>query len=96
VNLKKMHPDFFEDAKLYEKTALSHGSPFTWSQGEALTDLEKPERMAQIEADFEERKRRDAARRRVNPLHPEKEQAVDIDDLYLEDEGNGACLVCFK
>jgi 3'-phosphoadenosine 5'-phosphosulfate sulfotransferase (PAPS reductase)/FAD synthetase len=96
VRLKSTHPAAFEDAKTYEKNALEHGSPFTWSQGEPLTDLEKPERVAQIITDFELRKQRELARRRPNPLRVIPIEPVDIDDLYLEDEGGGACLVCHK
>jgi 3'-phosphoadenosine 5'-phosphosulfate sulfotransferase (PAPS reductase)/FAD synthetase len=96
VRLKETHPDAFEDAKTYEKNALEHGSPFTWSQGEPLTDLEKPERIAQIVTDFEIRKQRELARRRPNPLRVVPIEPVDIDDLYLEDEGGGACLICHK
>ena len=33
------HPEAFEEAKRYEKTAVSHGSPFTWSEGESLEEL---------------------------------------------------------
>ena len=58
VRLKERHPEGFEEAKALEKNALEHGSPFTWSQGESLTDLEKPERVAQIIADFEKRRER--------------------------------------
>ena len=36
VRLKEQHPEAFEEAKAYEKNAVEHGSPFTWSQGEAL------------------------------------------------------------
>ncbi|POS07316.1 hypothetical protein C3Y08_15335 [Burkholderia gladioli] len=96
VRLKQVHPDAFDAAKAYEKTALEHGSPFTWSQRESLEELERPERMAQIQADFELRKQREMARRRPNPLRQQSEGAVDIDDLFLEDEGGGACLVCHK
>lgn len=96
VRLKETHPEAFEDAKTYEKTALEHGSPFTWTQGEPLTDLEKPERVAQILTDFEIRKQREQARRRPNPLRVQRNEPIDIDDLYLEDEGGGACLVCHK
>lgn len=96
VRLKSTHPAAFEDAKTYEKNALEHGSPFTWSQGESLTDLEKPERVAQIITDFELRKQREMARRRPNPLRVIPIEPIDIDDLYLEDEGGGACLVCHK
>ncbi|GKS95198.1 phosphoadenosine phosphosulfate reductase family protein [Acidovorax sp. SUPP2825] len=96
VRLKETHPDAFEDAKAYEKNALEHGSPFTWSQGEPLTDLEKPERVAEILADFETRKQRELSRRKPNPLRVIPIEPIDIDDLYLEDEGGGACLVCHK
>ncbi|AVS93808.1 hypothetical protein C8246_20970 [Paracidovorax avenae] len=96
VRLKENHPEAFEAAKAYEKNALEHGSPFTWSQGEPLTDLEQPERVAEIMADFENRKQRELARRKPNPLRVIPIEPVDIDDLYLEDEGAGACLVCHK
>lgn len=96
VRLKERHPKAFEDAKTYEKNALEHGSPFTWTQGEPLTELEKPERTAAIIADFELRKRRELARRIPNPLRVISIEPIDIDDLYLEEEGGGACLVCHK
>lgn len=96
VRLKQTHPDEFEKAKAYEKTALEHGSPFTWAHREPLTELEQPERMAEIEADFEIRKQRELARRKPNPLRPVSSEPIDIDDLFYEDEGGGACLVCHK
>lgn len=96
VRLKREHPDAFEAAKAYEKNAVEHGSPFTWSTRESLDELERPERVAQIEADFEARKRREVANRKINPLHPVRDEPIDIDELYLEDEGGGACLVCHK
>ena len=96
VRLKKEHPEKFEEAKAYEKSALEHGSPFTWTQRESLEELEQPERVAAIEADFNIRKQREYARIRINPLRPLKSDAIDIDDLYLEEEGGGACLICHK
>lgn len=95
VKLRERHPDAFEAAKGYEKSALEHGSPFTWSQGESLSDIERPERVEQIIQDFERRKARESAKRPINPLRP-VESIVDIDDLYGEDEGGGACVVCHK
>lgn len=96
VRLKREHPDAFEDAKTYEKTAIDHGSPFTWTKDESLEELEMPERVAEIETDFEIRKARELASRKPNPLRVGLEEIIDIDDLYLEDEGGGACLVCHK
>lgn len=95
VRLKERHPEAFEEAKQYEKNALEHGSPFTWTQGEPLDELEKPARVIQIVTDFERRKQRDLANRPINPLRP-VETLEDIDDIYGEDEGNGACVVCHK
>src|SRR5262249_48948752 len=48
VRLREQHPDKFEEAKTYEKNAVEHGSPFTWSTGESLRELEQPERIEQI------------------------------------------------
>jgi 3'-phosphoadenosine 5'-phosphosulfate sulfotransferase (PAPS reductase)/FAD synthetase len=96
VRLKQVHPESFEEAKAYEKSALEHGSPFTWSQGEPLTELERPERMAEIQKDFLKRVEWERSRRRENPLRPKTDALIDVDDLYLEDEGGGACYVCHK
>lgn len=95
VRLKERHPEAFEEAKQYEKNALEHGSPFNWTQGEPLDELEKPARVIQIVTDFERRKQRDLANRPINPLRP-IEIHEDIDDIYGDDEGNGACVVCHK
>lgn len=95
VRLKERHPEAFEEAKQYEKNALEHGSPFTWTQRESLSELEKPTRVIQIVTDFERRKQRDLASRPVNPLRP-ADAVEDIDEIFGEDEGGGACVVCHK
>lgn len=96
VRLKDRHPEAFEEAKSYEKNALEHGSPFTWSKGESLNELEKPARVIQIVEDYERRKQRELASRPVNALRPAAICGEDIDDLFGEDEGGGACVVCHK
>lgn len=96
VRLKERHPEAFEHAKSLEKTAIETGTRFTWSQNEPLTELEKPERMEQIKADFETRKQKELANRKLNPLRICNSENLDLDELYLEDEGGGACLVCHK
>lgn len=96
VRLKREHPEAFEEAKRYEKTALSHGSPFTWSHKESLEELESPDRVMRIEADFERRLDRAKEIVRKNPLQDDASCATDVDDLYGDDEGAGACLVCHK
>jgi 3'-phosphoadenosine 5'-phosphosulfate sulfotransferase (PAPS reductase)/FAD synthetase len=96
VRLREQHPEAYEDAKTYEKNALEHGSPFTWSAGESLTQLERPERVAQIVADFEKRRERNRAAIPINPLRPVRDCPEDIDDVYGVDEGGGSCAVCHK
>ena len=95
VRLKERHPEAFEEAKSYEKSALEHGSPFTWTKGEPLGDLEKPVRVIQIVEDYERKRQRELNNRPVNPLRPAQNN-VDIDELYGEDEGGGARLICHK
>lgn len=96
VRLREIHPEAFEEAKAYEKLAIDSGSPFTWTQGESLVDLEQPKRIAAIKEEFEKRQVRMQAKKKVNPLRPQLIDIVDIDELYLEEEGGGACLVCHK
>lgn len=92
VRLKERHPEAFEEAKAYEKSALDHGSPFTWSRGESLGELEQPERIAQIQRDHEQRLARIRAKVQPNPLRPDCEP-LDIDDLYGQAK---VCLACHK
>lgn len=95
IGLMDKHPKEFEAAKKYEKDALEQGSPFTWIQGESLSELEKPERVAQIKKDYAQRLKREKQRRPVNPLRPD-DICIDIDELYYEDEGGGSCSICHK
>ena len=92
VRLKEQHPDAFEEAKRYEKTAVEHGSPFTWSQGESLEELERPERVDQIMQDHAQRLARRRSKVQPNPLRPDSEP-LDIDDLYGKAK---VCLACHK
>lgn len=92
IRLKERHPEAFDEAKRYEKTAVESGSPFTWSQGESLTELEKPERQMQIRKDYERRLLRSRRNRQNNPLRPD--HYVDNDELY--GGSNKACLTCHK
>ena len=92
VRLKEQHPEAFEEAKAYEKNSVEHGSPFTWSQGEALDELEKPKRTEQIRQEHEKRRLRMRSKIQLNPLRPDNEP-LDIDDLYGKAK---VCLACHK
>ena len=96
VRLREQHPEDYEKAKELEKDALEHGSPFTWSKDESLWDMEKPERIAEIKAEYEIRRARMRKSIPINPLRPIKECSDDIDDIYGVDEGGGACVICHK
>lgn len=92
VHLREEHPEAFAEARRYEKIALENESPFTWSQGESLDELVRPERIAQIRAEHDRRTARAKRRIKVNPLQPESE-ITDLDDIY----GVGkVCLACHK
>jgi len=92
VRLFERHPKAFEEAKAYEKTAVDHGSPFTWSQGESLEELSEPGRMMAIKEDHLERVKRMRVKVQVNPLRPNAEP-LDIDEVYGKAK---ACLACHK
>jgi hypothetical protein len=92
VGLLENHPQAFEEAKNYEKTALEHESPFTWSDGESLEELSRPERIEQIKKDHAKRVERLKARRPENPLRPNAEP-LDNDDIYGQAK---VCIACHK
>lgn len=94
VRLAEHHPDRFQEAVEYEKTALRDGSPFTWSQGESLVEMTRPERVEQIRLDYDKRLVRLRARRPVNPLSGNSPETVD--DVYGVDEASGGCVICHK
>jgi len=92
VRLKEQHPEAFEEAKSYEKDAVAQGSPFTWSQGESLEELTRPERVKQIKEDYEKRLARQKAKRQLNPLRDDDDN-IDIDELFGQAK---VCLACHK
>ena len=92
VRLMQEHPEAFEEAKSYEKTALEHGSPFTWSQGESLVQLSSPERAQEIREEHLKRLARLRSKVRSNPLRSDCEP-LDIDDIYGQAK---VCIACHK
>lgn len=91
ARLLEEHPAAFEEAKRYEKNALDHGSPFTWSHGESLDELAQPERLEQIRRDHAKRLERLKSRKPINILADEI--AEDLDEIY----GNSKlCITCHK
>lgn len=92
VRLLEQHPEAFEEARQLEKSAVEHGSPFTWSQGESLEELAKPERIAQIREEHAKRVARINERRPLNPLRADGD-AMEMDEVYGSAK---MCLACHK
>ncbi len=92
VRLQERHPEAFEEAKTYEKTATKLGSPFTWAEGESLEEMTRPDRVEQIKQDYKERLKRAKARRVANPLRTNNEE-IDLDELYGKSK---MCITCHK
>lgn len=86
------HPEAFEEAKRYEKTAVENGSPFTWTQEESLEALSMPKRVAQIKKEHQKRLKHLEKRKPLNPLRTDMEP-IDIDDIYGKAK---VCLNCHK
>ena len=92
VGLLERHPEDFEQAKKYEKTAIESGSPFTWCDDESLEQLAQPNRIAAIRADHKKRIERIRKRTLPNPLRP----ATQLWETEEFDGQTKACLVCHK
>ncbi len=92
VRLKETHPDLYEKAKAYEKPYEKTGNFFTWSQGESLAELERPERMEAIKREHVIRIERKALRRENVTLMEVFAQADSAE--VPEDDDDQGCLVC--
>jgi hypothetical protein len=92
IQLMERHPEAFEEAKRYEKTAIADGSPFTWADNESLEELSRPERITEIRADYQRRVERLRAKIQPNPLRSDA-VPIDNDDLYGQTK---VCLACHK
>lgn len=92
VGLLERHPVAFNEAKAYEKTALENDSPFTWSDGESLEELSKPDRVAQIKAEHAKRVERIKNKMPINPLRPNVTE-WDNDEIYGQSK---ICIACHK
>ena len=92
---------YLEEAKSYEKLAKDHDSPFTWSEGESLSDMEKPERVKKIKEDYEIRKARWKANKAKRDLlawakeDRHYQQEDEVDEIYGDQIGH-ACIICHK
>jgi 3'-phosphoadenosine 5'-phosphosulfate sulfotransferase (PAPS reductase)/FAD synthetase len=92
VRLKETYPDLYDKAKEYERPYEKTGNFFTWSNGESLVELERPERMEQIKREHVVRIERNL-QRRENATLLEIFTEHDSVEAPADDEDQG-CLVC--
>jgi 3'-phosphoadenosine 5'-phosphosulfate sulfotransferase (PAPS reductase)/FAD synthetase len=86
VGLLENHPDLFQKAADFEKEDRVTGERYTWSHGESLAELSRPDRIAQIKAEAERRTARQHARQHSGLL------IRMFDDQDESDEQ--PCLIC--
>lgn len=86
VRLLETYPDLFDEAAEYEKEYAPTGNLFTWSNGERLSDLRKPERVAQIKTEASLRTTRTSGKENLTLAEVFRAQR----EVVVED----ACVVC--
>lgn len=102
VRLMETHPERFEEAKAYEKNACeksTRGESYYWmGKDEPLSSLEDPKRIQQIKEDHQKRLDRLLKKKRRNALIEDEKliEIQDMDAIYDEIEGGGACITCYK
>ncbi len=89
VGLMENHPDLFEKAKAYEREDPATGEVYSWNSAEPLSNIERPERIAEIKQRTAERAERVRQQRGGVTL---LEQFFD-EVRDAEDDGAG-CSLC--
>jgi 3'-phosphoadenosine 5'-phosphosulfate sulfotransferase (PAPS reductase)/FAD synthetase len=88
VHLLETYPDLYAEAEKYEEVYAPTGNLFTWSPGESLAELRKPERVAQIKADSARRAAAKSADRPNTPL-------VEVYKRELSEQpAESGCAIC--
>ncbi|WP_415909187.1 phosphoadenosine phosphosulfate reductase family protein [Oleiharenicola sp. Vm1] len=88
VRLRRKYPELYEQAKAYEKPNRTNGNIFYWCNDESLTDLEQPERMAEIERNWEKKQERLKSQPKNVPL------ISTLGGRAHEAQQESACLIC--
>ena len=89
VGLLANHKDLFDKAAEFEKNDPETGESFTWVQGESLSDISNPDRVAAIKKEYEKRMSRSS--------HDVTNRDAPLLDVFSDDENGenqGGCLIC--
>lgn len=88
VRLLETHPDQFAEAMKYEKVSDDPGGTFTWIQRMPLSELRKPENVAEIKRRYAESVER-AKKKRGN-----RKLVEILAGMEEDDDSPRACLIC--
>jgi len=88
VGLSRRHPEKFQQALEMEKEDSETGERYTWTAGERLGELVKPERIHEIEVSFAKRA---ASTGKIAPNTP-LSKVFSLNEA--NDEDNESCLIC--
>jgi 3'-phosphoadenosine 5'-phosphosulfate sulfotransferase (PAPS reductase)/FAD synthetase len=88
VGLKENHPDLFAKAQEFEQLSAEIGPNYTWSQGESLEELSRPERVTEIKANHEKAMR---VKRKSLPNRTLVEVLTEVLDDEEDEQG---CTIC--
>jgi hypothetical protein len=91
VRLMEHHPDLFAEARRYEDESLAQGVDFSWTASETLAEMARPERVAEIKANWEASQAKKKTTRRNLPLVETLGGLEPDDDDPHERDG---CLIC--
>ena len=90
VRLRQHYPGLYEEAKAYEKPNHVNGNVFCWNGDESLVELERPERMAQIEENWLKTQARLLKRQKNLSL------AETLGGLEVLPQTQQGCLLCHR
>jgi hypothetical protein len=90
VRLLERYPDLYARARGYEEESVRNGVDFSWNARETLTELERPERVAEIKRNWEQSERRRRETRGNLPLVATL-GGLDVEDSPSEHAG---CIIC--
>ncbi len=82
VGLWENHPDLFEKAAQFERIDQLTGERYTWSEGESLRELIRPDRVLQI-------KKAHQSKKNGSGFRPQQ-RLVEV----FNDDDDDACLIC--